>query len=86
MRWPARAYMLNAMGHDRADLFIRLEHLTEDIAPLEKHLGFSLLPLPQQNQSVRARDWRGYYSDADAALIGTLCAVDIEQFGYRFDP
>jgi hypothetical protein len=84
--WPAQAYMRNPSGVDRADAYLRLEHLQQDIAPLEQHLGFSLLPLAHHNASIRARDWRGYYSDADAALIAQLCAPDIAQFGYRFDP
>lgn len=85
-RWPARAYMTDAAGMARADLFLRIEHLEHDIAPLQAHLGFALLPLPVHNISQRSRDWRGYYSDADAALIARLCAADIDQFAYRFDP
>lgn len=85
-RWPSRAYMTDASGQPRADLFLRIEHLAEDIAPLETHLGFSLLPLPVHNASSRSRDWRGYYSDADAAVMANLAAADIAQFSYRFDP
>jgi hypothetical protein len=48
-------------------------------------LGFRLTPLPRANESARARDWRGYYSDADAALIAEDCAEDIARFGYAFD-
>ena len=66
-------------------LYIRLEHLDADMAPLAAHLGFTPV-LPIANQSLRARDWRPYYSDADAATLGRICAQDIDQFGYRFDP
>lgn len=85
-RWPARAYMVDALGAPRGDLFLRIEHLETDIAPLQAHLGFSLLPLPVHNTSQRNRDWRVYYSDTDAALVAHLCAADIDQFAYRFDP
>ncbi len=84
--WPARAYLTDRQGKMRASAFLRLEHLDADIAPLQAHLGFDLLPLPHHNASPRARDWRGYYTDADAILIARLCAQDIADFGYQFDP
>jgi hypothetical protein len=84
--WPCTAYMRDARGVERASLYARLEHLDADLAPFEAHLGFRLTPLKRANETDRNRDWRGYYSDADAALIGQLCAGDIARFGYLFDP
>ncbi|MEY4871903.1 MAG: hypothetical protein RLZZ563_1233 [Pseudomonadota bacterium] len=84
--WPYAAYLRDARGADRATLYARLEHLDTDLAPFEAHLGFRLTPLPRANASDRARDWRPFYSDADAALVATLCAEDIARFGYGFDP
>ncbi|WP_050525559.1 sulfotransferase family protein [Pseudorhodobacter aquimaris] len=83
--WPASAYMRDASGQEHCRLYMRLEHLDQDIAPFEAHLGFSLTPLARENTSQRARDWRGYYSDADAALVADCCAEDIRRFGYSFD-
>ncbi|MDT8856592.1 sulfotransferase family 2 domain-containing protein [Paracoccaceae bacterium Fryx2] len=83
--WPSSAYMRDRTGAERCSLFVRLEHLTEDIAPFEAHLGFRLPPLPRINESSRLADWRGYFSDADAALIADLCAEDIARFGYAFE-
>lgn len=83
--WPARAYMRDATGQEHCRLYLRLEHLETDIAPFEAHLGFGLTPLPLANPSDRARDWRPYYRDADAALLADLCAEDITRFGYNFD-
>ncbi len=83
--WPAGAYLRDRTGAERCNLFIRLEHLPQDIAPFEAHLGFRLTPLARANTSDRATDWRGYYSDADAALLADLCAEDIARFGYGFD-
>lgn len=83
--WPYTAYMRDPAGQDRASLYARLEHLDTDLAPFEAHLGFRLTPLPRANESDRARDWRGFYSDADAALIADISAGDIARFGYRFD-
>jgi Sulfotransferase family len=84
--WPYDAYVRDVTGQERCNLFVRLEHLAGDIAPFEAHLGFRLAPIGVVNASDRAKDWRGYYSDADAALIGEICARDIARFGYRFDP
>lgn len=83
---PASAYMRDAAGVDRASLYARLEHLDRDLVPFEAHLGFRLTPLAPANVTPRPRDWRGFYSDADAALIARLCAQDIARFGYGFDP
>ncbi len=84
--WPYTAYMRDIAGVERASLYARLEHLEADLAPFEAHLGFRVTPLPQVNESARMRDWRGYYSDADAALVADLCGADVARFGYRFDP
>ncbi len=83
--WPYGAYMRDVLGTERCRLFARLEHLEQDLAPFEAHLGFRLPPLPRVNQSTRLRDWRGYYSGADMALVADLCADDIARFGYAFD-
>ncbi|NUB45050.1 sulfotransferase family 2 domain-containing protein [Fertoebacter nigrum] len=83
--WPAAAYLRDRHGAERASLFLRLEHLETDLAPFETHLGFRLTPLARVNESARVADWRGYYSDADAALLADLCAEDVARFRYRFD-
>jgi hypothetical protein len=84
--WPYTAYMRDGRGVERASLYARLEHLEADLAPFEAHLGFRLTPLKRANETDRSRDWRGHYSDADAALIARLCAGDVARFGYLFDP
>lgn len=81
---PFGQYMKDRNGVERCDLFIRLEHLAQDIAPLEAHLGFSLGDVPVANASQRDADYRTYYNDADAACIADLCAEDIARFGYSF--
>lgn len=86
MLWPYTAYLRDRFGEERASLYVRLEHLEPDLAPFEAHLGFRLTPLPRANLSDRARDWRGFYSDGDAALVAEISADDIARFGYRFDP
>ena len=83
--WPYGAYMRLPSGMEKESLFIRLEAFTQDVRPFEAHLGFRLT-LPRTNESKRARDWRPYYTSADAALIADICGSDITRFGYRFDP
>jgi hypothetical protein len=78
------AYVTGPDGRERAAVFVRLEHLAEDLLPVEAHLGFRL-DVPHANRSDRPADWRAWYSAADAALVGDLCAEDIARFGYRFE-
>ncbi|MEQ9258567.1 MAG: sulfotransferase family 2 domain-containing protein [Roseovarius sp.] len=80
---PYGAYLTGSDGVERASCYIRLERFAQDAAPLWAHLGFTL-DLPVSNASPRARDYRSYYSDADAALVAELCAEDIARFGYCF--
>jgi hypothetical protein len=82
--WPYGAYLRRQDGSEKPSSFIRLEHYAEDIAPVEAHLGFRL-PLPRANESQRRRDWRVYYTEKDAELVGELCGEDAARFGYRFD-
>lgn len=82
-QWPARRYMTDLRGVERASLYVRLEAFEQDIKPFEAHLGFGL-ELPIVNQSKRAAGWRDYYSESDRALVESLCSEDISRFGYEF--
>jgi len=82
---PYASYMTDGAGVTHADLYIRLEHLAEDIAPFAAHLGFTPI-VTVANASQRPRDWRGFYSESDAELLADICAVDIAAHGYTFDP
>ncbi len=79
-------YVRDATGRERCDLYMKIEELPDGIALIEERLGLRLPVPPKINTSERARDWRGYYSDADAARVASLCKADIARFGYRFDP
>lgn len=80
---PAASYVTDAQGRVRADLFIRLEHLAQDIAPLEDHLGFTL-DIPHVNRSARAADYRSMYTARSRDAVAETCAADVERFAYRF--
>lgn len=82
---PYASYMTDGAGAVHADLYIRLEHLAADIAPLADHLGF-MPDMKIANASARPRDWRGFYTEQDAQLLEELCASDIKAHGYSFDP
>lgn len=82
---PYAHYVTDRAGVVHDALFARLEHWRDDLAPLQHHLGFAL-DMPVANTSQRARDWRQYYTDADAALVANLCNADISRNGYSFDP
>ncbi|SMY09941.1 sulfotransferase family 2 domain-containing protein [Flavimaricola marinus] len=81
---PYDSYLRDGAGTLRDPVFVRLEHLDEDLKPVEAHLGFAITP-DRINESKRRSDWRSYYSEADAALVGRVCAADIARFGYAFD-
>lgn len=80
----AASYMVDATGTERPAIYIRLERFAEDSAPIRDHLGFDLT-LPHINTSDRRPDYRPYYTDATAQWVAQICAVDIAQFGYRFE-
>lgn len=82
---PSSKYMTDGAGVQHANLYIRLEHLIEDCAPLVDHLGFDLA-MPVANASSRPKDWRGFYTPADADVLADICADDIAAHGYGFDP
>ena len=81
--WPFGAYMQDASGAERCDMFMRIEHLEEDVQPLVEHLGFNL-EVPVANTSDRDADYRTYYDDSLAEFVGALCAEDVRRFGYSF--
>lgn len=81
---PYRSYVTDTDGVLRCNLFARLEALEDDLRPLWDHLGF-VCNVNRVNASDRERDWRHYYSDADAQIIATVCADDIANFGYKFE-
>lgn len=81
---PFGSYVTDQSGKERCDLFVRMETIADDITPFEEHLGFKFGPMPHENRSDRLADYRGYYNDADAALVADICARDIKRFSYEF--
>ena len=67
-----------------APIYLRLEHLARDLAPLEALLGFRL-EVPHVNRSDRRAGWREAYDAATAARVAEICAEDVARFGYGFE-
>lgn len=80
---PSAFYMVDANGVERCDAYVRIEHLSQDLKPLEAHLGFDLA-VGHVNGSERENDYRRYYDDALAEFVGALSAEDVARFGYSF--
>ncbi|MEM6408302.1 MAG: sulfotransferase family 2 domain-containing protein [Pseudomonadota bacterium] len=82
---PYTSYVKTRDGVDACALFVRLEHLEEDLPRLEALIGLKLRPFPHENASQRRPAFQSYYKDADRELLAALCASDIERFGYVFE-
>ncbi|UWP99263.1 sulfotransferase family protein [Aliiroseovarius crassostreae] len=82
---PYASYVIDRDGCEHADLFVRLEHLDEDLPALEAHLGFTLRPIPHENRSDRHKAYRQFYTDELRQIVAQCCRDDIERFGYVFE-
>lgn len=80
---PYGSYVTDAQGREQCDLFVRLEHLDEDLPKLEALIGCKLGAFPHDNRSDRS-DYRDAYSAKDQALLGEIAAQDIARFNYQF--
>ncbi|SDX10266.1 sulfotransferase family 2 domain-containing protein [Litoreibacter albidus] len=80
---PYGSYVITAAGDEHCALFVRLEHLDEDLPKLEALIGCKLGPFPHDNKSSRG-DYRDFYSSADRALVTEIAAPDIARFHYQF--
>lgn len=78
------SYVTYPQGHLRCDLFLRLEHLKQDVEQLEALLGIKFGIIPHDNKSLRQVDYRAYYTRADQARVAEIARDDIVRFGYRF--
>ena len=78
----ASAYVTDRSGALRCDAFVRLERVQTDLAPVERHLGFSL-DLPHVNVSDHPPS-RDLYTPETRALVADIFAEDIARFAYSF--
>ncbi|WP_172296622.1 sulfotransferase family 2 domain-containing protein [Pseudoruegeria sp. HB172150] len=81
---PYGFYVRDPAGQERCDAFVRLEHLRDDLKPVEEFLGFGLDAPLRVNASEREKDYRMYYDDSLAEYVSDLCRHDIDRFAYTF--
>jgi hypothetical protein len=61
-----------------------LQFLQQDIKFLEQQLDLKLADTPHDNQSIRDKDYTGYYDAQSRDIIGIIFADDIDKFNYKF--
>lgn len=84
---PMTDYLVDLHGNLLTDYIGRYERLHDDWAHICKHLGIPHRPLPHERKATdRRKDYRSYYSDDLAQLVGDYFKRDVELLGYRFDP
>ncbi|PWV62519.1 sulfotransferase family 2 domain-containing protein [Plasticicumulans acidivorans] len=80
-------YCIDLHGKLLVNFIGRTENLQADFEEACRRIGIQPPPLPHKRQATdRKKDYRSYYSDELAELIGERFKPDIELFGYRFDP
>lgn len=80
-------YVIDLHGKVLVDFIGRYENLHDDFAEACRRIGIKAPELPHKRQAKdRGKDYRSYYTDELAALVGERFAPDIELFGYTFDP
>jgi hypothetical protein len=80
-------YLIDLQGKVLVDFIGRHESLAEDFATITRRIGTEGLSLPHKRKATdRKKDYRSYYSDDLAALVGDYFKRDVEGLGYRFDP
>lgn len=80
-------YLIDLHGRLLVDYIGHYENLQGDFREICQRIGVARLRLPHKRRaSDRKRDYRSYYSDALAELVGDYFKRDIEALGYGFDP
>lgn len=84
---PLTDYLIDLRGNLLTDFIGRYEHLQEDWEYICMRLGINPPALPHKRQATdRKKDYRSYYTDDLAQLVGDFFRRDVEMLGYRFDP
>jgi hypothetical protein len=79
-------YLIDLQGKILVDFIGHYENLAEDFESITSQLKIDGISLPHKRQAKdRSKDYRDYYTDDLAELVGNYFKRDIEAFGYRFD-
>ncbi len=80
-------YLVDLRGKLLVDFIGRYESLSADFDHICKQIGIIAVKLPHKRQAQdRQQDYRSYYSDSLAELVGDFFKADVEGLGYQFDP
>jgi len=80
-------YLIDLQGKVIVDFIGRHENLTADFATIAQRIGLPGLSLPHKRKATdRQKDYRSYYTDELAELVGDYFKRDIETLGYEFAP
>ncbi len=80
-------YLVDLTGRPVVDFVGRYEALHAHFIEACNHIGISPPPLPHKRKATgRQRDYRTYYTDRLAEMVGDYFQADIENLGYSFDP
>jgi hypothetical protein len=77
-------YLVDLYGRIIVDYVGRYERLQEDFDEVCRHLGIATRRLPHRRKASDRDDYRRYYSDETAQLVGEHFHRDIENFSYTF--
>lgn len=75
---------LRRIDQHSIDVFLRFEHLQDDMDALADRLGIARVQLVQRNAS-RHRPYASYYTDSLRDAVAERFAREIEYFGFSFD-
>lgn len=81
---PQLDYLIDLTGDQIVDFVGRYENLPTDYSQACAQMEIRSAPLPHKRKSER-HDFRQYYDDVTAELIGKCYQCDVVKFGYSFD-
>lgn len=82
---PQHTFICDRRLRPQVDFLGRFERLEEDFSVVAERLGLPA-ELPRRNVSRRREDFRSYYDEATRDRARHFYRVDLELFGYEFEP
>jgi len=79
-------YLKDLDGTILVDFIGKYENLLEDYQEACRRIGIKPPPLPHKRQAKDRKGYWEYYNNELAELVGEYFRVDIDTFGYHFDP
>ena len=77
-------YLKDLDGKILVDFIGKYENLQEDFEEACQRIGIKPPPLPHKRKAADRTDYRQYYDDVTAQLLGDYFKPDIDEFGYNF--